>query len=203
MAARGKTRRTCTPDSPLLGHDSPDAGNGDATMVQFGMNSSQFSKDCAWGGVSGASDILELNRRCFSCCNLVLQLYAGINGNDRKMVRVVAVEDRDSNRDQKSPLYEASFEGLKVSSPAVVEILHSVVEGLRFLVESGVSSLTGNFVQRHQVIRDDPLQQGHSTKGCSPLQRVALDFVPQWLRTEPLGIEQAVSVVLVTQDSPG
>lgn len=55
-------------------------------MFPGGINSPYLVKECSWGGVSGISDVLELNRRCFSCCNLVLQLHAGVYGKERKMV---------------------------------------------------------------------------------------------------------------------
>lgn len=86
MSVRGKTRRTSSPDSPTVGQDSSDFGGGDAAL-QVAINSSHFTRDNSWGGVSGATEALELNRRCLSCCSLVLQLLAGIDGNERKMVR--------------------------------------------------------------------------------------------------------------------
>lgn len=93
MAARGKTRRASSPlDSPTDVNESADFTESDVAMMmlQGGVTGSQSGKECSSADMLGASELLELNRRCFSCCNVALQLQAALVGStERSMVSKV------------------------------------------------------------------------------------------------------------------
>lgn len=106
MSARGKTRRACSPDSPMLATDNnasnsssensnhPAASRaGELVILPGGVIGSQ-SATCSGGGMA-ASELLELSRRCFSCCNFVLQQEASICGEERRMVSFVKLSRAD------------------------------------------------------------------------------------------------------------
>lgn len=74
--SRGKTRRASTPEtSSMLTNDSSisaDPSWHEAIYSQGGGSVSQ----------AAASELLELHRRCFSCCNAVLQQQASLSKGD-------------------------------------------------------------------------------------------------------------------------
>lgn len=93
----GRGRRASSLDSPTTAAENPaDVGSGGVRgselMISSATGVGGGGRDTGSGSGAGksASEVLELNRRCFSCCNVLLQVEASVGG-EHKTVSVLRV----------------------------------------------------------------------------------------------------------------